>query len=56
MDLDLTDDQQLFLDTTRRFLAANWPLGLPRETAFDRDIPLDQVPHNEPYDACTRRF
>jgi alkylation response protein AidB-like acyl-CoA dehydrogenase len=43
MDLDLTDDQELFLDTTRRFLTANWPMSAVRNLVddpigFDRTI------------------
>jgi alkylation response protein AidB-like acyl-CoA dehydrogenase len=43
VDLDLSDDQQLFLETTRRFLTASWPTSAVRrliddETRFDRDL------------------
>jgi alkylation response protein AidB-like acyl-CoA dehydrogenase len=35
VDLDLSDDQDLFLDTTHRFLAANWPVGAVRQLIDD---------------------
>ena len=43
MDLDLTDDQQLFRATTNRFLADRFPVAEARklfddETGFDRDL------------------
>jgi alkylation response protein AidB-like acyl-CoA dehydrogenase len=43
VDLDLSQDQELFLDTTRRFLTANWPTATLRDsigapTAFDRRL------------------
>ena len=43
MDLDLTDDQQLFRDTTNRFLADHFPVAEARKlfddpTGFDRDL------------------
>ena len=43
MDLDLTDDQDLFLDTTRKFLTASWPVSAVRaliddSTGFDRKV------------------
>ncbi len=37
MDLDLSDDQELFLDTTRKFLAANWPTAAVRGLIGDPD-------------------
>ncbi len=43
MDLNLSDDQQLFLDSTRKFLAARWPMTETRRlvgdsSGFDRDV------------------
>ena len=43
MDLDLSDDQELFRDTTRKFLTANWPTSAARKliddpVGFDRTI------------------
>jgi alkylation response protein AidB-like acyl-CoA dehydrogenase len=43
VDLDLTDDQDLFLDTTRKFLTASWPVSAVRRliddpVGFDRDV------------------
>ncbi len=35
MDLDLNDDQALFLDTTRRFLTADWPMSATRGIVND---------------------
>jgi alkylation response protein AidB-like acyl-CoA dehydrogenase len=35
VDLELTDDQDLFLDTTRRFLTANWPVSAVRTLIDD---------------------
>jgi alkylation response protein AidB-like acyl-CoA dehydrogenase len=42
MDLDLTDDQALFLDTTRRFLTANWPVTATREI-IEEPLGMDRV-------------
>jgi alkylation response protein AidB-like acyl-CoA dehydrogenase len=43
VDLDHSDDQRLFLDTTRRFLTARWPVDVVREylnhpTGIDTDV------------------
>lgn len=43
MDLDLSDDQELFLDTTHKFLTSNWPVSAARKlvddpVGFDRGI------------------
>jgi alkylation response protein AidB-like acyl-CoA dehydrogenase len=43
VDLDLSADQSLFLETTRRFLAANWPVRAVRDLiddpiGFDRTV------------------
>ena len=43
MDLDLSDDQELFRETTRKFLAARWPTSAVRgllddALGFDRDL------------------
>jgi alkylation response protein AidB-like acyl-CoA dehydrogenase len=43
LDLNLSDDQQLFLDTTRKFLGANWPMTENRDlvsdsSGFDRGV------------------
>ena len=43
VDLDLTDDQELFLETTRKFLTANWPMTANRQlvedpVGFDRQV------------------
>ena len=43
MDLDLSDDQQLFRDTTHKFLTANWSTSAVRKlvddpVGFDRGI------------------
>ena len=43
MDLELSDDQELFLDTTRKFLSANWPISAARkligdQVGYDQDI------------------
>lgn len=43
MDLELLDDQELFLETNRRFLTANWPVSAVRgliedEVGFDRSL------------------
>ena len=43
MDLELSEDQQLFLDTTRRYLTANWPMAAVRKlvddpVGFDRRV------------------
>jgi alkylation response protein AidB-like acyl-CoA dehydrogenase len=43
VDFDLTDDQDLFLDTTRKFLTASWPVSAVRaliddSAGFDRKV------------------
>lgn len=43
MDLELQDDQELFLETNRRFLTTNWPVSAVRQLidepgGFDRQI------------------
>jgi alkylation response protein AidB-like acyl-CoA dehydrogenase len=43
LDLDLSDDQKLFRDTTRRFLDTRWPMAAVRRLlddplGFDRDL------------------
>ena len=43
MDLDLSDDQELFRDTTHKFLTSNWPVSAVRKliddpVGFDRSI------------------
>ncbi len=37
MDLDLSDGQSLFLETTRKFLTANWPIQAVRRLVDDPD-------------------
>jgi alkylation response protein AidB-like acyl-CoA dehydrogenase len=43
VDLELSDDQLLFLETTRRYLTANWPMSAVRgllddPVGFDREV------------------
>src|ERR1700735_5261207 len=43
VDLDLSDDQELFRDTTHKFLTSNWPISAVRNlvdepAGFDRSV------------------